>query len=261
MSHQSKLSLMSNPTPTLNHDTHYGVMSDTYLKKYRQNAISWNTPRKTRAVDSLGRIIETCNRSVSKHRKNSLRINTSHKCGKTKSRILQRCKRIQELSRPRLCIEKNVTEESKSFKVQKSALRCEASSRIKNLAKPKETKNRQKEPRTCKTTDISINLSTRIAKLAEPKIRESIAVNQLGRVNEKALFATATKRVNELAVPRIFRTENGIDKDKRSPFQVSRQALNAICSARMEELARPKVAGIYFNRCNSEVENLRLLLI
>ena len=207
----------------------------------------WCAPRKTNPVGSSLSVEDDSESS-----ENELYVKKLARKHRRTPRVSQHEKRIKELSRPRRLSRSHGVN---SIETVKQSNNAESISQTDATVKPSGTIEKYNHRQ----------LTDRIAKLAEPKFHEPLAVNTLGKVDERALFAVgsyilsnfinftkklritsfaiiiyflASKRITELAIPKNCPSMQNSRTEKLTAFGVKEQATKAICSPRIEFLSR-----------------------
>ncbi|XP_048514918.1 uncharacterized protein LOC105691498 isoform X2 [Athalia rosae] len=274
-------------------ETLYDALVEGHAMHRRKSSALWNCPRKAiRTVDSMSRIEGNLIKPESKSLKSAME-NKKYK-RKMKNRVKRHINRISELAKPKILPNNNIrgarndpgkknsnnkdaVAKKKSCGVLKTKKQLRLSGAPKIADNPLTIRNETRNIASGETLPLqskgafvksSYKISERTKRLAEPRTREEAEIRPPGKIAESALFATASRRLVELARPkskpraaglRAEEEEEEADDDddgveKRNAFAVSREALRATCSRRIADLSIPKSRRI---RSSKEEKNNR----
>ncbi|XP_046590558.1 uncharacterized protein LOC124293519 [Neodiprion lecontei] len=164
---------------------------------------------------------------------------------KTTERV-KRYKRLLELAKPKSIASQERPNSTTSLKrIKKSNFKNRGALKLFNSAKVLDaTEDIKCETLPTKKSVLGYKISERTARLAEPRIRFEMGIRSPGTVQESALFATASKRLIELATPKNSTQRTDLPQGKSpniiSNSSVSRNALKATCTSRIAKLSVPK---------------------
>ncbi|XP_046737735.1 uncharacterized protein LOC124406380 [Diprion similis] len=169
-----------------------------------------------------------------------------HKYKKKTTERVKRYKRLLELAKPKSIASQDRRNSSTSLKrIKKSRFKNRSPLKLFNSVKALDATEYMKcETLPTKKSVLGYKISERTARLAEPRVRFEMGIRSPGTVQESALFATASKRLVELATPKNSTQRTNLPQEKSpeiiSNSGVSRNALRATCTPRISKLSAPK---------------------
>ncbi|KAK0082216.1 hypothetical protein PV325_010868 [Microctonus aethiopoides] len=215
------------PSNSSSHINSYKTQSGQFnYQQTNNNPSSWITPREVLTQSSSRKIL--LKSSVSNITKSQLKCSKSKNSGQRSGRNR---KRIELLSQPKF-------REQNQSRLHSSS----SSTNSANVGNSKSIIDKQLGKSIISNSSSTCNrfrtVTPRLLRLAQPKIYYSPADNFYSHeieAVEKPEIMKMPSRFEELAVPKKFQYRTNKD-----PFKVNPKALKASCSTRIEELARPK---------------------